>query len=170
MFKRLFPLCLSILILSLFIGIKSGYAEQIEAQINKVVDGDTVRVSIAGEKKPVRVRLYGIDAPEKNQPSGPESSEALARLLPVGSAVLLDVVDRDHYGRLVAIITRQGENESANARQVSDGWAWYWSRYCKRPLCESWESLSESAKAAGLGLWSNDHPVAPWDWRRQRRR
>ena len=158
------------LLLLLLVGVKTLHAEQIEAQILKVVDGDTVRVSIAGEKKPVRVRLYGIDAPKKNQPAGPESSEALARLLPVGSAVSLDVVNRDNYGRLVAIITRQGEHESANARQVSDGWAWYWSRYCKRPLCDDWKGSAEAAKAAGLGLWGGDHPVAPWDWRRQKRR
>ena len=158
------------LLLLLLFGVKTLHAEQIEAQINKVVDGDTVRVSIAGEKKPVRVRLYGIDAPEKNQPAGPESSEALARLLPVGSAVSLDVVNRDNYGRLVAIITRQGENESANARQIANGWAWYWSRYCKRPLCDDWKGSAEAAKAAGLGLWGGDHPVAPWDWRRQKRR
>ena len=163
--------CLLFTLLLLFlVGVKTLHAEQIEAQILKVVDGDTVRVSIAGEKKPVRVRLYGIDAPEKNQPAGPESSEALARLLPVGSAVSLDVVNRDNYGRLVAIITRQGEHESANARQVSDGWAWYWSRYCKRPLCDDWKGSAEAAKAAGLGLWGGDHPVAPWDWRRQKRR
>lgn len=172
--KRNFSLflvfCLFSAILSSPVLREKEASGQIEAQVSSVVDGDTVRVMLAGEKKSVSIRLYGIDAPEKDQAFGAESSAALASLLPKGCAVFLDVINQDRYGRKVAILTRQGHDESVNSWLISEGWAWVWPQYCKRSLCGDWKKRSRMAKAEKRGLWKDAHPVAPWDWRRSSKR
>ena len=129
------------------------------ARVVKVIDGDTVDVSIDGKVE--RVRLIGIDTPETKKPNtpiecyGPEASERIAFLLPVGTPVILqrDAEARDHYGRLLGYIFRFSDNIFVNGDLMKGGFA--------RPLAiapntaysKEFSSLATDAQAAKLGLW-----------------
>ncbi len=133
-----------------------------------ITDGDTVRVQL--DSGPINVRLHAIDAPERLQPGGRDARDALARRLPVGREVQLDVTDqRDGYGRLVARIIADGED--LNVWMVHAGHAWVYRQYADRiddaDLCR----LEHAARRSGRGLWALPaaRRVAPWEWRRNQR-
>ena len=130
------------------------------------LDGDTITVAPMGDlDTPVRVRLYGIDAPEVDQPGGTESTEYLRTLLPTGIDVELVPYDIDKYNRIVALVMVSGR--CVNAVMLRAGHAWVYPRYCKTSFCKKWTEAQRDAQIAGIGLWAEPEPVAPWDWRRQ---
>ena len=128
-----------------------------------VIDGDTIEVG--GE----RIRLHGIDAPEreqlcraggKNLRCGRQVSRALADRVD-GRLVVCEEQDRDRYGRIVALCRADGQD--LGAWLVSQGWALAYRRYSTAYVSEE-----ASAKAARRGLWRGAF-VPPWDWRRGKR-
>jgi endonuclease YncB( thermonuclease family) len=128
-----------------------------------VTDGDTVRVQLSSG--PMAVRFHSIDAPEKNQPWGPEARAALASRLD-GRQVELEVWTQDRYERLVATVHLGGEN--INAWMVQEGHAWAYRDYLKDPqYCYA----EADARARRLGLWSlpSTSTYAPWEWRAHQR-
>ena len=127
--------------------------------VTRVLDGDTIEVQL--DSGPIRVRLGSIDAPEKNQPFGKQSSAALARKL--GHAeVALEVVTQDQYERLVAVVYLGDEN--VNEWMVEQGNAWAYRQYLEDPQYCSWEF---AARSGGRGLWAlpEGDTNAPWEWR-----
>ena len=134
--------------------------EMLSGRVLRVGDGDSLEVQVGG--KEVRVRLHQIDTPELNQPWGREAKRALARKVE-GRTVRLEPNTVDDYGRLVATVWL-GEKD-INRELVAQGHAWVFRRYLEdRTLL----SVEASAKAAGLGLWSTENPIPPWEWRRRR--
>ena len=133
------------------------------ATVLRVSDGDTMVVRTRGFED-IRVRLYGIDAPESKQPGGPEATAFLRPLQ--GQTVFVTEVDTDRYSRSVALIEHRGQ--SVNVNLVAQGHAWYYPQYCKRqPVCGQIQAAEKEARAARRGLWQADNPVPPWDWRRK---
>ena len=136
-------------------------------RVLRVTDGDTVRVRLGSG--PINVRLHAVDAPELGQPWGREARDRLARRLPAGRAVQLEVTDqRDGYGRMVARILADGDD--LNAWMVRSGHAFVYRQYAEpadRDLCR----LEHEARDAGRGLWAlpPSRRIAPWEWRRNRR-
>ena len=124
----------------------------------RVVDGDTVVVS-----EDVRIRLHGIDTPEWNQAYGSDATAAISRL--VSSDIYVIVHDTDRYGRLVGEIWNT-DGVNVNLRLVCDGYAWWYETYAPDQL--EYSECQESARAQQLGLWSDENPTAPWDWRRRK--
>lgn len=127
-------------------------------KIMRVVDGDTIAVRLGSG--PIEVRLHAIDAPEYDQPGGPEASEALKQHLRRRTEVALQPVDQDSYERLVADVYLG--DELVNEWLVKEGYAWAYRRYADDPAVCEWEG---EARAAHRGVWSTGHPMAPWDWR-----
>lgn len=133
----------------------------------RVIDGDTVRVRLG--PGPINVRLHAVDAPELGQPGGRDARDALARRLPVGRAVELDVIDQsDGYGRMVARVRVDGDD--MNAWLVRSGNAFVYRQYAgtdDRDLCR----LEHQARLSGDGLWAlpPHRRAAPWEWRRNKR-
>jgi endonuclease YncB( thermonuclease family) len=124
--------------------------------IAKVIDGDTIKLSDG-----TRVRLHGIDAPERNQPYGKKATRELTRLL--GSSVYVETTDTDRYGRTIAVLwTSDGVN--VNVEMVCKGAAWWYERYARGDA--GLRGCQESARENNQGLWDGD-PVAPWQWRRK---
>jgi len=123
-----------------------------------VHDGDTLTVLI--ERRPLRVRLIEIDAPELRQPFGTRSRQSLSSLC-FGKVASLDVRGHDRYNRALARVTCAGAN--ANAEQVRRGYAWTFVRYA--PPDSPLFALEKEARAAHRGLWQDPAPVAPWEWR-----
>ncbi len=128
-----------------------------------IIDGDSLVVR--AKNKDHEIRLYGIDAPEFVQPSGKKAKHYLESTAS-GKVVTVLPLARDSYGRVVALVRRG--NKLVNRELVKDGWAWVYSRYCrKEPLCSNLARLEGEARNQGLGLWQEQKPVAPWSWRRE---
>jgi endonuclease YncB( thermonuclease family) len=124
-----------------------------------VSDGDTIKVR-CGEGDQLTIRLSGIDAPEKAQPYGQRSKEALSALCYQVQATITPKT-KDRYGRTVADVECRGKD--AGAEQVRTGMAWVYVKYAKG--YEALYPLQDAAKAAKLGLWADPAPEPPWEWR-----
>jgi micrococcal nuclease len=127
--------------------------------VTRVVDGDTLVVQLS--TGPIRVRLYGIDAPEHKQSGGRESAAALTSLVS-GERVELEPVNQDRYSRMVARVLR-GQLD-VNAEMIRRGDAWVYRHYLRRED-RGWCSLESDARKARRGLWAVREPVPPWDFR-----
>ena len=137
-------------------------AEEFSGRVVGVMDGDTITVLVGREQR--RVRLAGVDAPEKGQAFGQRSKQALSQMI-FGREVTVVSTGRDRYERTLGIV-RLTDGSSVNERLVENGWAWHYMRYSKdRRLSE----LESRARAARRGLWADPHPVAPWDFRKAHR-
>ena len=133
-------------------------------KVTKVIDGDTIDVLLGSGR--IRVRLHGIDAPERDQPGGAEAGQWLRERLQ-DREVLLEPVTQDRYDRLVAIVHEGDQN--VNAALVASGHAWAYRRYLRRAdghLCES----EFSARRERAGLWGAAAAHAPWEFRSTRGR
>jgi micrococcal nuclease len=129
--------------------------------LQHVVDGDTA--DLTDGSATVRVRLACVDAPERRQPFGGRSTQALEADLQ-RKTIGVQVVDHDRYGRMVAYLTVGSVN--VNLRQVADGMAWTYPKYCDRP---EFYAAETAARAAHAGLWVQTDPVKPWEYRRLER-
>ena len=131
-------------------------AGAVEYHVSRIVDGDTVYM-----KDGTKVRLHGIDTPERDQPYGKQATRNLDKL--IGRTVFVVERDTDRYGRLVGTLyTPEGVN--VNLEMVCNGSAWWYSRYAKNNRAMA--SCQDEAKEAGLGLWADNDPMPPWEWRR----
>lgn len=131
-------------------------------RVISIKDGDTIELLKDG--KPLRVRLYGVDAPEKNQNFGTRARQFTSELV-FGQAVQLQVKDTDRYGRTVGIIYLP-DGRSLNKELVRAGFAWHYKAYSKDPALAA---LEIEAREARRGLWVDPSPTAPWDFRKTRR-
>ena len=122
-----------------------------------IADGDTL--TVMHEQRPVRVRLFGIDAPEHGQPFASRARESLSELAH-GRDADVDERGRDTYGRVLGRVRVAGVD--VNAEQVRRGYAWVFRRYTRDPVLLA---LEDDARAARRGLWRDAAPVAPWTWR-----
>ncbi len=129
-----------------------------------VSDGDTITVLHSGKGE--RIRLHGIDCPEKRQAFGKRAKQLTSNLV-FGKTVTVQVVDRDRYGRTVAEVLLP-DGRSLNRELVRAGFAWWYWRYT--PDDETLAQLEREARAAKRGLWADPNPIPPWQWRTMRRR
>lgn len=132
----------------------------INGRVVRVLDGDTVDVLQASGER-TRVRLAGIDAPEKAQPFGQRSRQILSARI-AQQPVLITGEERDRYGRLLGTLWLR--NEDINAGQVRAGMAWAY-RYRGRAVTPSYAALEQRAREQREGLWADPAPVEPWRWR-----
>lgn len=129
--------------------------------ISAVSDGDTLRAADGR-----RIRLYGVDCPEKRQSRGADAT-AITQRLTLGRTVQLETVDQDTYGRVVAIVGLD-DGSVLQEELLKAGAAWFYDQYCRRPVCIGWQTLESSARKHKVGLWSDPVPVPPWVWRKNR--
>jgi len=127
----------------------------------QVVDGDSL-IIVRG-RKPIEVRLFGLDCPEWNQPWGAEA-KAFTRRACFREQVKVRVRDVDRYGRLVAQVYL-ADGRELNLTLLQAGLAWWHRRYA--PGSEDYRLAEEAAQRARLGLWAGANPLPPWRWRRQ---
>lgn len=132
------------------------------AKVIGVTDGDTLTVR-AGETS-TRIRLYGIDCPERGQEFGRRAGQ-FTRELTLGQVVYVRARDTDRYGRTVADVMLT-DGRVVNHELVRNGLAWWYQHYA--PDDADLGRLERDARDARLGLWGQGQPVPPWDWRRQR--
>lgn len=134
-------------------------------RVEDILDGDTIALRASSGEK-IRVRLYGVDAPELHQSGGREAAK-FATLLLRSETVSLRIMDTDPYGRTVGLILLQ-DGRSGNAELVKAGHAWVYRAHChEEPMCASWYAYEHLAKREGRGLWRSGKAIPPWRWRRQ---
>ncbi len=138
--------------------ITSVQANEFFAKVIAVLDGDTVLIKRA--KGLAKVRLAGIDAPEKAQPFGETAKRSLATMV-AGKQIKIVSVAVDQYGRIVGNISV--DDLDVNAEQVRLGMAWEYSRFHNNAALLA---LQKEAQAVPRGLWAMSDPTPPWEWRK----
>ena len=127
-------------------------------EVDRVTDGDTIALMDR-----TRVRLHGIDAPERDQPYGPIATAALESM--VARSVYLVEVDEDRYGRLVGQQYHSKDGYDINASMVCAGYAWWYERYA--PDSQVLNDCQIEAHQAPKGLWEDENLMPPRNWRRR---
>jgi len=130
------------------------------AKVTKIIDGDSLKVRDG--KKMYEIRLYGIDAPEYDQPYSSKAKKLVKQTI-LGKRVTIIPVEWDKYQRLVAIVSYK--DEAINERLLRRGLAWYYPKYCKMSVCRSWKKTGKTAKKNKQNIWSDSTSVAPWKWK-----
>ena len=153
------------LLLLLFAACAS--AETLTGRVVAVTDGDTITVLDAANVQH-KVRLAGIDAPEKNQPHGQAAKQSLSDQV-FDRHVSVETGKLDRYGREIGKVLIGGVD--ANLEQIKRGLAWHYKRYQnEQPLDDrlAYTKAEEVAHGEGRGLWADQEPIPPWDWRRMK--
>jgi micrococcal nuclease len=154
------------LLLALLVGLcicilatRASASDSIAGKVLRVFDGDTIEVLLNSGK--IRVRLHGIDAPERDQPQSAAARAWLAQQVQ-NQSVRLEPITQDRYDRMVARVFLGERN--INSELVAQGHAWAYRHYLHRSdrkLCE----LEAAARAARRGVWVDAEPQAPWEFR-----
>lgn len=136
----------------------------------RVVDGDSLEGYYYGDFE--RIRMYGIDAPELSQRGGPESADRLESLVRGAGALMFELKDKDHYGRLVGVVYPVGGSGmfSLNRRMVDEGYAYAYTRFGGGELGMAAAERAAKENRRGV-LWRDGVTDAerPWDYRKGRR-
>lgn len=133
----------------------------IEATCIKVSDGDTIKVRLDDDSVE-KVRLYGVDCPEKRQSFGREATQFTKDMVS-GKTVNISPVTTDKYGRTVAWVYVDGK--CLDKELLKAGLAWHYKEYSEE---EELAILEEEARAKKIGLWQEPNPTPPWEWRHSR--
>jgi len=139
-------------------------AETITGQVVGVADGDTITV-LDADKVQHKIRLAGIDAPEKKQAFGNRSKESLSDLV-FDKTVNVETDKRDRYRREIGKVLVNGWD--VNLVQVERGMAWFYRQYQREQSPNDrrlYEAAEDAAKAGRRGLWRDTDPVPPWEFR-----
>ncbi len=134
----------------------------LEGKVVRIADGDTITVLV--DRQQVKVRLSGIDAPQKRQDFSQRSRQALADLV-FGKEVRVVTHGKDRYGRVIGDVFVGGK--PVNQIMVREGWAWKFVKYSKSPRLAE---LERQARAERRVLWAGKNPIPPWEYRAEQAR
>ncbi len=139
------------------------FSQKISAKVVGVKDGDTFVV--LHEQRQITVRLEHIDAPEKNQPFGNKAKQFASDFCFGKTVVVIGNGKKDRNGRWIGEIFYN--NQNLNKELVRNGLAWHYKRYSKSA---NYADLEIAARKKKVGLWRDKDPVAPWEWRKSKRK
>ncbi len=140
------------------------HAETISCRVVGIADGDTLTI-LDSSNQQHRVRLSGIDAPEKKQPFGSRAKQNLSALA-FGKGATVEWSKLDRYGRIVGKVTVNGED--VGLQQLQAGLAWWYRQYAREQSPQDRASYSQAeneARMARVGLWGDSQSVPPWEYR-----
>ena len=136
-----------------------------EGMVIKITDGDTVHV-LDANKQTHKIRLAGIDAPERKQPYGKAAGKYLAKQINQ-QTVCVDWHKRNRYKRLVGVIRYEGRD--VNLELVKAGYAWHYKKYQREQTPADrviYADAEVQARSDVVGLWQEPNPINPSDWRK----
>jgi len=133
---------------------------QLVGKVVSIADGDTFTMLVDNEQ--IKVRLHGIDCPEKSQPYGNVAKEFLSSSI-FGKVVSVKKLDVDRYGRTIGMVTVDGVN--INEKLLEEGLAWHYKYFDKNA---AWAKLEDVSRKEKKGLWKEPNPTPPWEWRKQK--
>jgi endonuclease YncB( thermonuclease family) len=159
-------------------GIYTAQAAVLEGRVVAVADDDTLTVlDSAKQQHRIRIRINGIDAPEKGQAFGERSKQNLSGMTFQKDA-RFECHKTDRYKRKVCKVWVQpadcptcGKTLDVGHAQVIAGMAWWYRAYAKEQSAEDrgrCESAEDEARLRKWGLWRDKEPVPPWEFRRKR--
>lgn len=134
------------------------FAEEFEGKVISVMDGDTIKVLV--NSRQIKVRLFGIDAPERKQAYGKQSEKTLKSLV-WKKQVKVQVKDTDQYGRIVGVVFLNDLN--VNLEMVRRGMAWVYRDFNRD---ETYLEAEAIARKSEVGLWREKDPTPPWIFRK----
>jgi endonuclease YncB( thermonuclease family) len=155
----------TILLLCLFLCTQA-FAETLEGRVVGVTDGDTITL-LDDSRQQHKIRIAGIDAPERKQPFGNRSKQHLS-LLAFGKQATADCYRRDRYGRRICAVYVDGQDVAL--AQLDAGMAWWFRKYGnEQPPRQriEYESAEDRAATDRVRLWADSSQMPPWDWRRR---
>ena len=131
-----------------------------------ISDGDTITL-LTEDKQQLKIRLVGIDTPEKKQAFGTKARDHLASRI-FKQDVEVDLRKKDQYGRHLGVIYIGGVD--INQSMIQDGYAWFYKHYAKEQPKEEAQRYAKAeadARSKQRGLWSDPNPVPPWEFRKE---
>ena len=132
-------------------------------KVVSISDGDTFR-GLTEDNKEIKFRIYGIDAPERNQAFGTRSKQHLSDLI-FGKTVGIKVQSTDYFGRSVVWVYTS-DRKDVSAEMLKAGMVWHFKKYDKS---KEYASLEDKARLKHVGLWVDKEPVAPWEFRKKKK-
>lgn len=157
------PFLRSVVIILAFFAEPDAKLHELTGKVVRIADGDTLTV-LDGDNVQHKIRLHGIDAPEKGQAFGTKAKEALAGKVHE-KTVRVVWKEKDRYGRIVGDV-HLGDRK-INIEMVHDGYAWWYRQYA--PKSKTLEHAEEEAKKEKRGLWRDREPEPPWEYRKRER-
>lgn len=157
-----------LLLVASLLVVAPSIADTLQGRVVAVSDGDTVTV-LDSMNTQFKIRLMGIDAPEKKQAFGNKSKESLSNLV-FNKQVTVEYSKKDKYGRTVGKIIVDGID--ANLEQVKAGMAWHHKKYQKEQSVDDrsiYALAEDQARSERRGLWVDGEPKPPWEWRKQQK-
>ncbi len=158
-----------VITLGLLIGLSlTASADSLTGKVVKITDGDTLYVLDANYKEH-KIRLVGIDAPERKRAYGLASRKHLLSIV-AGKQVTVGYQKRDRYGRILGKVCINGVD--ACLEQVKAGFAWHYKKYQREQSLEDQRLYADAeirAREGRLGLWRENSPNPPWEFRRLQR-
>ncbi|MBN4085042.1 thermonuclease family protein [Flavobacteriaceae bacterium AH-315-B10] len=151
--KKLFFLLL-LLIFSL-----SSYSQTITGKVIAITDGDTFKL-LTQDSTLIKVRLANIDCPEKKQPFSIKAKQFVSDAI-FSKTVTINVLKKDRYRRYISNVI-YNDSLILNYELVKQGLAWHYVKYSNDTILQK---LEDEAKLKCVGLWQDKNPIAPWDWR-----
>jgi endonuclease YncB( thermonuclease family) len=140
-------------------------ADTLTGRVVRITDGDTV-VVLDSSNAQHKIRLQGIDAPERGQAFGTKSKEHLSDTV-AGKFVVVEYEKRDRYERILGKVLLSGED--MNLEQIKAGLAWHYKKYQNEQTTTDRVKYSDTereARMAKRGLWQDANPMPPWDYRK----
>ena len=131
-----------------------------------ISDGDTITL-LTEDKQQLKIRLVGIDTPEKKQAFGTKARDHLASRI-FKQDVEVDLRKKDQYGRHLGVIYIGGAD--VNQSMIQDGYAWFYKHYAKEQPKEEalrYANAERDARLKKRGLWADPNPVPPWEFRKE---
>ena len=132
--------------------------DELNGTVVKIVDGDTFDL-LTNENSTIRIRMNGIDCPERKQDYYKVAKDALGSFI-FKKEIQLVTFGRDRNKRVIADVFLNGEN--INLAMIRDGYAWHYKKYSSDL---TYANAEKEARAAKKGLWQMPDPIAPWDFR-----
>ena len=134
MIPKLFLKFLTFIVI-IIISSASFASELFQGKVIGITDGDTIKILY--DNKQIKIRLYGIDTPEKKQAFGNKAKKFTSEAI-FGKIVTVIKIEYDRYGRTIALIQAINRNETLNESLVVNGYAWVYRKYCKADFCSNW--------------------------------
>ena len=158
---RSLPARMRFVVLLIFIYAPFVSVAQLQGKVVAIADGDTFTMLV--DNKQIKIRLHGIDCPEKKQDFGNVAKEYVSGLV-FGKVVEVRKMNKDRYGRTVGIATVNGLN--VNEALLKAGLAWHYKEYDTNP---AWAHLEETARKEKKGLWVQPNAIPPWQFRKRKK-
>jgi endonuclease YncB( thermonuclease family) len=144
-------------------------ADTLIGRVVGIADGDTLTL-LDERNTQHKIRLSGIDSPEKGQPFGQVCKKSLSDLA-YDRVVAVESSKLDRYGRAIGKVLVNGAD--ANLEQVRRGCGWHYKKYQNEQSLDDrliYSKAEDRARVSKVGLWADTEPVPPWNWRKARRK